>query len=365
MSLIDKLLAEDRVWDALSSALIGRTTKTTNKGFTSFNCPVCVQNGEKRPDTKKRCSVIYDAEGIGIHCFNCKEKLRFKRGSLLSKGMERFLTALGVDSKKIQELYFWAWEVQRLLRDTSVDLPDNQATFFHTGFPTIALPAGSKPIIDLAEEGCTNDNFIAVVEYLLSRGEYLKDATTYYWCPDRKLNRRLIIPFYYEGRMVGWTGRAIDDIKPKYLNNCPEGYLFNCDVMKSNRKYLILTEGIFDALAIDGVGVQTNELNDKKISWINATNQIKILVPDRDEAGGQLIEIALKQGWNVAFPYGTGNGKDQWWHDRIKDIADAVKTYGRLWTLRSIISSSTNNAAKINLAKKANRSKRKYYFDDE
>jgi hypothetical protein len=366
MSIVDKILAEDRIYETLSSALIGRTKKTTNRGFTFFNCPVCIQRGQPRADTRNRCGVIYDSEGIGIHCFNCGAKLRYKKGQLLSKGMEQFLVALGVPEKKVQELYFWAWELQRILRDSSFEINEQNPTFFHAGFPTVALPDNARPILELAEEGCIADDFIAVVEYLLSRGEDLKDATSYHWSPSTKnhMHRRLIVPFYYDDRIVGWTARAIDEnIKPKYFNNSPNGYLFNCNVMNMDRKYLILTEGIFDALSIDGVALQTNDLNDKKISWINATKQTKILVPDRDEAGAKLIDIALKEGWNVAMPFGTGSKDSQWWEHDIKDVADAVKRYGKLWTLRSIISSSTNNEAKVNLArKKIKASHRTYNF---
>lgn len=364
-TLLDKMLAEDKVWDTLSSALVGRTIKTTGRGFNSFNCPACVRMGQPRNDTKKRCSVKYDAQGIGINCFNCGLKVRFQKGGLLSKKMELFLETLGVSQSKIKELYFWAWEIKRLLHDANIELPNVSPSFFHSGFPTSDLPEKAKPIIQLADEDCDDEDFLDVIKYLFSRGDELTAATDYHWTPSTKNNmhRRLIIPFYYEDRIVGYTGRSIDDIKPKYFNKFPEGYLFNCNVMNLNRKYMILTEGIFDALAIDGVGLQSNELNDKKVNWINSSKQTKILVPDRDQSGGRLVDIAMQNGWHVAFPR-TGSGSNQWWDDDIKDIADAVKRYGKLWTLRSIISTATTNTMAISMGRLHLNTHRKRSFDD-
>jgi len=40
------------------------------------------------------------------------------------------------------------------------------------------------------------------------------------------------------------------------------------------------------------------------------------------------------------------------WENNIKDCADAVKHYGRLYTLKSVIDSAINNKAKIQVYKK-------------
>ena len=361
---IEEKFAEDKVWEELSSALLGRIKTTNSRGFSYFNCPVCVQQGQPRHDTKHRCGVIYDNEGIGINCFNCGFKIRYKKGQLLSKAMERFLLALNVDEKRVKELYFWAWELFRLV-ESNPGLENITPTFFHGGFPTAELPPCAKPITQLAEDDCDDENFIAVVDYLMSRGDALVTATDYYWSPDlnKGMNRRLIIPFYYEDRIVGWTARTIDDIKPKYHNTSPPGYLFNCNVMKLDRKYLLLTEGVLDAIAIDCIGLQRNNINERQINWINACKQIKIVVPDRDVSGSRLIDIAMEQGWHVAFP--NVSGTKGWWEEDIKDVADATKRYGRLFTLRSIIATATNNKTLIAINKERNTIIKKEVYDWE
>jgi hypothetical protein len=356
-TLLEKMLAEDRVWDTLSSSIIGKTRKTS-RGFIRFNCPVCTYS-QSRADTKMRCYLKYDNEGIGINCFNCRTKLRYKKGGLLSQGMEQFLSALGVPDQKVKELFFWAWQIKSALKDASPAEQEACSTF-HIGFPSMELPKGARPLTELADEGCEDEDFIDVVEYLYSRGEELADSTSFYWTPTTKnnLNRRLIIPFYYDGRIVGWSGRHIDDVAPKYWNQSPPGYIFNCDIMNlTNRKYLLITEGLLDALSIDCLGLQGNELNEKQLSWINESKQTKIVVPDRDSAGDRLIDMAVLHGWHVAFPRGSGFGKSEvWWDQSIKDSAEATKTYGRLWTLRSIIATATSNKTTISI----NRAKKHY-----
>ena len=53
-----------------------------------------------------------------------------------------------------------------------------------------------------------------------------------------------------------------------------------------------------------------------------------------------MVDQALELGWSVAFPE---------WADGIKDVNDAVKHYGRLYTLYSIINSKESNNLKIQL----------------
>ena len=59
------------------------------------------------------------------------------------------------------------------------------------------------------------------------------------------------------------------------------------------------------------------------------------MLPDRDQAGIKLAEQALEFGWSVSFPE---------WGEDIKDVNDAVKKYGRIYTLWSIIDSKESNS---------------------
>ena len=113
--------------------------------------------------------------------------------------------------------------------------------------------------------------------------------------------------------------------------------------MYKDRKFIILVEGQFDALAIDGVSTQGAKLSDQQAYWINDQRKQVIVVPDRDKAGQLMIDLALKHNWMVSIPE---------WDDDVKDANDAVLTYGRLYTVRSIIDNATDNKLRINLARK-------------
>ena len=64
---------------------------------------------------------------------------------------------------------------------------------------------------------------------------------------DLANKKRLIVPFFYDDKLVGWTGRHIDPPNkqtPKYLHNMQSGYVFNIDkFINSDRKLVVVTEG--------------------------------------------------------------------------------------------------------------------------
>jgi DNA primase len=66
------------------------------------------------------------------------------------------------------------------------------------------------------------------------------------------------------------------------------------------------------------------------------------VVPDQDRAGLELIDRAVELGWAVSIPD---------WPD-CKDANDAVRKYGRLATLLTIMQARETNRVKIELRKK-------------
>ena len=69
----------------------------------------------------------------------------------------------------------------------------------------------------------------------------------------------------------------IDDKIPKYINVQPPGYVFNLDAQKADWQVCILTEGIFDALSIDGIAVMHDDINESQARLIARLNK-KIIV---------------------------------------------------------------------------------------
>jgi DNA primase len=105
----------------------------------------------------------------------------------------------------------------------------------------------------------------------------------------------------------------------------------------------IVTEGIFDALSIDGVALMHDDINSEQATLLSTLNRQIIVVPDRDETGMRMCDKSLELGYQVSLPE---------WEADIKDVNDAVIKYGKLPTLLSILESATNSKIKIEMQRK-------------
>ena len=110
-----------------------------------------------------------------------------------------------------------------------------------------------------------------------------------------------------------------------------------------NARFVVVTEGLFDAMCIGGVGILSNQCSETQAQIIDTLAREVILVPDRDIAGQKLIDDALEYGWSVSFPE---------WEPDVKDVNDAVIRYGKLFTLKSIVDARETSSLKINLRRK-------------
>ena len=164
------------------------------------------------------------------------------------------------------------------------------------------------------------------------------------WSKEFDFDQRVIIPFYWKGDIVGFTGRSFTDSpKAKYFTEVQPGYVFNMDAQDWTRKFVIVTEGPFDAISISGVSILGSEVNDIQRELINGLSRKVIVVPDRDQPGQKLIDQAIEFGWSVAFPK---------WEESVADVADAVLKYGRLFTIQSILKTTESTKLKIDLNRK-------------
>ncbi|RYD63843.1 MAG: hypothetical protein EOP83_11150 [Verrucomicrobiaceae bacterium] len=351
-NFIDRLIGDDFVWSTITNTVNGPRKRMGAGGF-HINCPMCVTRGESA-DKRMRCGVKPDLGGAVVHCFNCGFKARWKPGETISRNMQGFLSGIGVDHAEISRLVHKAFSYREMFQrspDAISLIPD----VYQPSFDTRQLPPDARPFEAWINEPSPPDDFIEVAGYLLERGDAVSTATTYYWSPNKKhgMNRRVIIPLTYGDRIVGYTARSIDPgSEQRYHMESQPNYLFNAAALSApKRKYVILCEGIFDALAIDAVGLLGARLNPQQIAWIKSFGKSVILVPDRDRRGAALIDVALQNNWRVAFPALKGIGSS-WWDEDVKDCADASKRYGKIWTLLSVIESSTENKLEINLKRK-------------
>ena len=119
--------------------------------------------------------------------------------------------------------------------------------------------------------------------------------------------------------------------------------MFGLDLQQEHWTQLIVVEGLFDALSINAVAVLHNTVSDKQAQIIRQQHKQVTVVPDQDEAGLKLIDRAVELGWAVSIPD---------WPEHIKDVNDAVKHYGKLGTLITIMNTRETSKIKIELAKR-------------
>ena len=327
------------VFDALQIYLPAKR-KQTPSGWLAFNAPCCEHNGTT-PDTRQRGGLIANAdEGASFHCFNCGFKTSWRNGRNLSFKMKKFMRWLNVPDDTITKL---ALQVLQ----TKTDETGHKTFITLPKFVSKELPAKSKPIHEWAdykalEPGGIDKDLFKVLEYIASRKLNLNDYD-FYWTPESGYRDRLIIPFYYREKVVGYTARKVVESKVKYLSEQQPGYVFNIDEQTDDRKYVVAVEGPIDAIAIDGVALLGSEIKEQQTALLNSLGKHVIVVPDRDEAGQKLVYDAMESGWSVSMPD---------WSQDIGDVNDAVRKYGRLHTLYSIVKNAEESQLKIKLRMK-------------
>lgn len=309
--------------------------KASPSGWISFNAPCCQHRGHAR-DTRKRAGIMF-SEGVVYNCFNCKYTASWQPGRTLTEKFKTLCRWLGANDDEIKHLVFEALKTESLdyepehfvekVKFTKKDLPE--ATM------TIAEWVNSAYLPDIAED------IGKVIDYLIDRG-YDPMDDNFCWSPAPGFVDRVIIPFKYDGIVVGNTARKVKDGKPKYLSDQHPFFVFNIDAQDPLNKYVFVCEGPFDALAVGGVALLTNEISQQQAHIINQLGKEVIVIPDQDQAGLMLIKQAIDYDWSVAFPN---------WSEDVKDCADAVKKYGKLFVIVDAIKTAQRGEIKISVAR--------------
>lgn len=337
-----------------------RSTRKSPTGWITGNAPCCTHRGETQ-DTRRRGGLMASGGGVSFHCFNCGFTASYQPGWHLNYKLRKFLSWAGTDENTIKRLVIEAIRVRDL-----VGVPEeHKREHKEIEFNERPLPEGAMSFRELATFNELNDwkEFDVLkraVDYVANREIKIDifDPESYdFYITDAKkynLNDRLIIPFYWQDKIVGYTGRALEDgIRPKYFNDMEPNYVFNVNKQKKDSKFVIVTEGPMDAMSIDGVAVLSAEVSETQADIIDSLGREVIVVPDFDKkknkwdkmtwAGGKLVDAAEEYGWSVSFPI---------WKDDCKDINAALVKYGKLFVLKSILDSVQSSRLKIELQRK-------------
>ncbi len=324
--------------------------KTAPQGWYKRHCMLCHTQGHGR-DTRNRFGIQFNPQSIAVNCFNCKFSAGYTEGKEMSKAFLFFLTQINIDKKFIDQIKFEIYKqknkISAVREGDEEKAPDKEKkirSLFEKWQP-MPLPEDSLPITTWLEYGLDDHNFLDVANYAIDRR--LLNLGEFYWSPETKthMNQRLIIPYYYKGKIVGYTARLCydppDKSIPKYHQQCPHDFVYNLDHQGDwIRKYAIVTEGVLDAWTVDGVSTR-GDIGQEQIDIINRLQKQVIVCPDGDKSGRGLVDAAIENKWAVSFPK---------WRMHFKDATAAATKYGQLLTTNSIITSAVTGKDKILIA---------------
>lgn len=332
----------------------GRKTRVSPKGWVHGNAPCCVHNGETK-DTRGRGGFKIDdtTGGIVYHCFNCNFKTGFTPGKKLYHKTRRLLSWVGMDENDINRLVIEALRI----RDLTPHIFEEKTEREEITFKERPLPEGALSFeqwmewYELKGDKDFPDGLVNAVEYAADRLGDLSKMPDLYYTTERAhgenkiaaMNKRLIIPFTWQGKNVGFTARTIDSVysvKPKYLMEVDSDYVFGTDRLIEQSEFVLVFEGPMDAMLMNGVAVLSNKISPEQADIIEDLGKQIIIVPDLNHTGIPMIEDAIEYGWSVSFPE---------WEEDVKDAGEAVQRYGKLFTLKTIISNVISTKLKIKL----------------
>jgi len=300
--------------------------KQTASGWISFNAPCCIHRGDTQ-DKRSRGGIKPNTDGSwSYHCFNCGYTASFVLGRNLTFKARKLLEWMNVPREEIERINLESLKhksIEGLLGERQAIMQQLQ----NISFEDRDLPADTQPLNDGARE------------YLQNRRIPLDFPFLYKTMP----RPGVVIPFTYDNQVVGHTTRFFDNRTPRYIQDIQSGYVFGTDLLHDNWTYVIVLEGVFDALSINGLAVLHAEINDAQVRLIRSLGRDVIVVPDQDEAGMRLVDRAVELGWAVSMPN---------WPADVKDVNDAVIRWGRLATLLTIMQARETSKIKIELRKK-------------
>ena len=309
--------------------------KSTSSGWISFNAPCCVHQGENQ-DKRQRGGIKPQPDGSwSYHCFNCGYTCSFVLGRNLTFKARKLLQWLNVPTEEIERINLESLKhksIAGLLTDRQRVSNELQGIKFEER----DLPATAELVT------AEHPEYVSYLRNRRAPEDYpfmtVIQTDNIHWTRPQ-----IVVPFTYNNEIVGYSCRMLDGRIPKYINNIQHGYVFGTDLQKQEWQYVLVMEGVFDALSINGLAVLHAEINDAQVKLIRSLGKEVIVVPDHDEAGMKLVDRAVELGWSVSIPE---------WPEGIKDVNDAVIKLGKLGALITIMQARETSKIKIELRKK-------------
>jgi hypothetical protein len=294
------------------------------RGFYDVRCAVC-------NDHLDRGGFKFDSDFTGYSCYNCGSKFKYEEGSgKLSRNAKQILADFGITAEDLTSIRSAMFVAPK--EESEISLDDLKRVKLDT--PEVALPDRSYP---LGHDG--HDELQApLIEYLISR-KIDPLGVNAFFSLDPKYLRRVIIPYYRDGKIIYWQARSVDDgVKPRYLNSSAarDAVMYGYDrLFTYDPSPLFVTEGVFDAIVLSGICILGSSLNAAKIEVLKKCRRRVIFVIDRDKTGGELGKQVLSNGWELSFV-----------DKRAADANRSVQLFGLPFTIHTLLQNATTKTDK-------------------
>ena len=226
-------------------------------------------------DTKFHMGLCYNEK----QCYNC---FKTNESGRLNNFLYKLLKKYNTDSSTIKYLL-----ASKADSSTSIIVPQSVPVWNGIA-PVIALPESTYQI-DPYATSLTNRIFTT---YLSKRGitaEMIVRYKLHCNISNRLYGHRVIIPYYERDKIVFWIARDITNkAKQKYLY--PKGtekahFVYNLE-NNLTKKQLIICEGQFNAMIIDGIAVGGSKISDTQLKLITqCTAKTVYIAFDQDKPG--------------------------------------------------------------------------------
>jgi len=303
--------------------------KRSPKGYEIVKCASC-------QDYTERGGFKFEENNVYYSCFNCGTKCVYdaeKNKHSISKKFKEVLIAFGVPEDEITKtVSFNFFKEKKEIKDeakkpTGLELPSKE----------INLPSNSVLV------SSNNSAWCEIAKYYLELRSLKVEDFNWYVTDEVSYAGRLLIPYFFKGKIIYWQGRAMDNsISPRYKNPSVEknNIFFNMDELyRYTNDPLFVTEGPIDAVSIgkNAVALLGSTLTEFKWNELKkvAKHRRVIFVIDKNANGKKLGSGILKNGeglelYVTVFP------------DNIEDANDALQKLGRLWMISHLATTAAN-----------------------
>jgi hypothetical protein len=306
-----------------------------SKGWNRTFCEVC---GDGSRTKGPRGGWLFSGEMCFYHCFNCGIDGNFDsdREHPFSKEMVKIFDGFNIPSKE----YFAIAYSKKVLEENGKKekKPERKKT---------VVESFDIPDFFVNLEDVSKENIYAKLAYEeLKRRNIDPQSYPFYMSSGKSkagprdeaiakaFMGRLIIPFFdADANLIYYQGLDLSkQSKKKYLNaDVPRTNVISGmeRLTMNTQSPLYVTEGFFDAYHLKGVSIQENSLTQGQIDLLKRSPRRKVFVPDKKSDSSKVVDQFIKLGWEVTVP-DIGSS--------CKDIDDAVRKYGKLYTLQQVSS---------------------------